>query len=65
MNGLANLAHVLEHGGNEIHVDPALGQRAVRSIDRMLDFAAARKVRALPHSDLAHEALLFSGVGPA
>jgi hypothetical protein len=25
MNGLAGLAHVLEHGTNEVHIDPALG----------------------------------------
>ncbi|MDO8413101.1 MAG: quinolinate synthase NadA [Gallionellaceae bacterium] len=39
MNGLANLAHVLETGGNEVHVDAALGRRAKVSIERMLDFA--------------------------
>lgn len=43
MNGLANLADTLERGINEIHVDPAVGARAVHSIQRMLDFAAARK----------------------
>jgi quinolinate synthase len=37
----------------------------VRSIDRMLDFAAAKKARALPQADLAQESTLFSGVGPA
>ena len=39
MNGLANLALVLENGKNEIQIDPLLGQRAKRSIQRMLDFA--------------------------
>ena len=43
MNGLAGLAHVLETGTNEIHVDPALGQRARLPIDRMLAFTAALK----------------------
>lgn len=43
MNGLAGLAHVLETGSNEIHVDPALGQRARLPIDRMLAFTAALK----------------------
>jgi quinolinate synthase len=43
MNGLAGLAHVLETGTNEIHVDPALGQRARVPIDRMLAFTAALK----------------------
>lgn len=39
MNGLANLAEVLENGKNEIQIDPVIGQRAKRSIQRMLDFA--------------------------
>ncbi len=65
MNGLANLAAVLESGANEIHVDPAVGKQAVRAIDRMLDFAAARKANLHVGADLAKEAKLFSGVGPA
>ncbi len=43
MNSLAGVAHVLETGGNEIHVDPALGVRARLPIDRMLAFTAALK----------------------
>ncbi len=42
MNGLINLAEVLEAAGagkNEIHIDPAIGCRAKISIERMLDFA--------------------------
>lgn len=39
MNGLLNLAEVLEKGNNEIHVDPAIIPRAVQPIKRMLDFA--------------------------
>ena len=39
MNGLINLAEVLEKGHNEILVDRALGERAKVSIQRMLDFA--------------------------
>ena len=65
MNGLRNLAEVLENGSNEIHVDPAIGKQAVRAIDRMLDFAAAKKAKALPTGELAKEGNLFSGVGPA
>lgn len=41
MNSLAGLAHVLETGTHEIHVDPALGQRAWVPIDRMLAFTSA------------------------
>jgi quinolinate synthase len=65
MNGLQNLAEVLESGTNEIFVDPETGRQAVRAIDRMLDFAAAKKAKALPSGDLAQESTLFSGVGPA
>jgi quinolinate synthase len=56
---------VLENLNNEVHVDAEIGKQAVRAIDRMLDFAAAKKAKALPTGELAHEAKLFSGVGPA
>ncbi len=65
MNGLRNLADVLENLNNEVFVDPEIGKQAVRSIDRMLDFAAAKKAKALPTGELAKESALFSGVGPA
>jgi quinolinate synthase len=65
MNGLANLAAVLENGDNEIQVDPSIGRKAVLCIDRMLDFASAQKAKVRPGSDLAKEGVLFSGVGPA
>ncbi|MDH4215357.1 MAG: quinolinate synthase NadA [Gallionella sp.] len=39
MNGLFNLAEVLETGCNEIFVDPEIGRRAALPIQRMLDFA--------------------------
>ncbi|MBU1664051.1 MAG: quinolinate synthase NadA [Gammaproteobacteria bacterium] len=39
MNGLKNLLAVLENGGNEIQVKEAVRARAVRSINRMLEFA--------------------------
>ena len=42
MNGLKNLAACLENGLNEIRVDAAIQKRAVVSIQRMLDFTAAR-----------------------
>src|SRR5450830_147306 len=65
MNGLRNLAAVLENGNNEVFVDPAVGQQAVRAIDRMLDFAAAKKAKAVPTGALEQNSTLFSGVGPA
>jgi quinolinate synthase len=39
MNGLRNLAEILEHGGNEIHVDEDIRVKALRSTQRMIDFA--------------------------
>ncbi len=39
MNALENLATTLEHGSNEIFVDPELGKRAVIPLERMLNFA--------------------------
>ncbi|NVM78309.1 quinolinate synthase [Duganella sp. SG902] len=69
MNGLQNLADVLENMDNsttnEIFVDPEIGKQAVTSITRMLDFAAAKKAKVQPGPDLAQEAKLFSGIGPA
>src|SRR5690554_3165887 len=41
MNDLERLAHVLEHGGHEIHVDPDLARRAMIPLQRMLDFRKA------------------------
>jgi len=65
MNALTNLAEVLETGRNEIHVDADIGKRAVTCINRMLDFAAQQKANVRPAADLAKEAALFQGVGPA
>ena len=44
MNGLLNLALVLESGANEIHVDATIGKRAALPIQRMLDFARQIKL---------------------
>ncbi|MDN5843555.1 MAG: quinolinate synthase NadA [Alcaligenaceae bacterium] len=65
MNSLKGLADSLEFGRNEVHLDPALGQKAKICIDRMLDFAAAKNKNVRPGPDLANEQALFSGVGPA
>ena len=69
MNGLQNLADVLENmdssSANDVHVDPAVGVNAVTSINRMLDFAAAKKARVQASADLAQEGKLFAGLGPA
>jgi quinolinate synthase len=39
MNSLDNLEAVLRSGGNEIHVDEQVRRGALRSTQRMLDFA--------------------------
>ena len=43
MNGLADVARVLETGANAVQVDPVLGLRARVPIDRMLAFTAAQR----------------------
>ena len=65
MNGLRNLAAVLENGNNEVFVEPEIGIKAKRAIDRMLDFAAAKRAKALPSGKLENNAPMFTGVGPA
>ncbi len=43
MNTLAKLAHVLETGANEVQIESALRERAVRPIQRLLAFAKQRR----------------------
>jgi quinolinate synthase len=43
MNSLYTLIDALENGSHEIHVDEAIRQKAMVSVQRMLDFAAQRK----------------------
>lgn len=47
MNDLAGVARVLETGANEIHIPEAVRVRALRSTQRMLDFAAQLKRKVL------------------
>lgn len=42
MNSLTTLIEALENGSHEIHVDEAIRQQAMVSVQRMLDFAAQR-----------------------
>ena len=46
MNGLENLLDVLENGGQEITVDPALREQALKPLRRMLDFTAKMNLKA-------------------
>ncbi|MCJ7773251.1 MAG: quinolinate synthase NadA, partial [Desulfobacterales bacterium] len=50
MNNLQNLAHVLETGENEIHVDEAVRKKALRATQRMLEFAKNQAVNVLGQS---------------
>ena len=43
MNSLNGLAHVLETGDNEIHIDESIRRKAVVPIQRMLDFSSKNK----------------------
>jgi len=45
MNGLGSLADALERGANEIHVDEDVRRAALRSVQRMVDFARESRVR--------------------
>ena len=51
MNGLRNLARVLETGRNEIVIDEAVRERAVQPIRRLLEFARQRKQVVLGNND--------------
>jgi quinolinate synthase len=44
MNALQNLEQVLDSGQNRIEIDPAVRERAVIPIQRMLDFAAQHNI---------------------
>jgi quinolinate synthase len=48
---LCNLAQVLETGQNEILIDAAIRERAVRPIRRLLDFAEQRGRGVLGNND--------------
>jgi quinolinate synthase len=65
MNGLQNLADILESGRNEIHVDADLSHQAFACIERMLDFVTQQKTGSYTRNDLIQEQRLFAGIGPA
>jgi len=44
MNGLRGLVRALERGEGEVHVEASIRERALRPLERMLDFAQARRV---------------------
>ncbi|NIP73507.1 MAG: quinolinate synthase NadA [Gammaproteobacteria bacterium] len=51
MNHLQNLAHTLETGANEIHVDEEIRTKALRSTQRMLHFAKGLGAKVLGESN--------------
>jgi quinolinate synthase len=51
MNNLYNLLEVLETGKNEIHVQEQIRLKALRSTQRMLDFAESINRPAVNQSD--------------
>lgn len=51
MNTLTRLAHTLETGANEIHVDAAIIARARKPIERLLNFAEERRQQIYGRSD--------------
>lgn len=61
MNGLANLAAVLERGHNEVHIDPAVAARAKQPIVRMLDFAKSLDLTVVNRPGAPEN----RGIGPA
>lgn len=65
MNGLENLLDSLANSSNQIVVDPVIAVKAKVAIDRMLDFAAAKKKNVKASGDLAKDQTLFSRIGPA
>lgn len=54
MNGLADVARVLETGANAINVDSSIIARARVPIDRMLAFTAALKAGGAPSGLVPH-----------
>ena len=62
MNGLGNLAEVLQTGKNEIRLDAEISRRAKHAIQRMLDFAKGLDLAKIPVKNTSGFA---GGVGPA
>jgi len=65
MNGLQNLAETLERGANEIRIDASAGEKALRGIQRMLDFSSNRSApRPVPEAVTFNQTYAH-GMGPA
>jgi quinolinate synthase len=65
MNGLQNLAEVLESGRNEVHIDAEAGRKALHGIQRMLDFANSRRPQSRSRVPADYGKVYANGMGPA
>ena len=65
MNGLQNLARVLETGVNPIRIDVEAGRKALRGIQRMLEFAATRQAAKPVVTPRDYNQAYAHGMGPA
>ncbi len=65
MNTLTKLAHILETGDNEIHLDEDIRQQAKISMDRMLNFSEKMQLNVRASGDLSQDQSLFKNMGPA
>ncbi|HEX19316.1 MAG TPA: quinolinate synthase NadA, partial [Acidiferrobacteraceae bacterium] len=50
MNSLDKIAHVLETGDNEIHIDEGIRVQALQATQRMLDFADRARQQLIAHT---------------
>ena len=65
MNSLQGVEQVLRQGSGAIELDATLGRAARKPIQRMLDFAAARKQNVQASGDMVLDTALFHQFGPA
>lgn len=65
MNGLKGIEHSLETGTGEVHLAADLAERALKPLQRMLDFAAEQKRRVQASGDMVADRPLFNKVGAA
>lgn len=65
MNGLKGIEHSLETGTGEVHLAPDLAERALKPLQRMLDFAAEQKRRVQASGNIVADRPLFNKVGAA
>ena len=65
MNGLKGIEHSLETGTGEVHLAHDLAERALKPLQRMLDFAAEQKRRVQASGDMVADRPLFNKVGAA